>query len=97
MDINLIDEICLNHDYIITVEENVTLGGAGSAVNEAILNLYNQPKYNRAPKVFNLGIPDKTIMHGVQSELLADVGLDEEGIKKTTLNLVEESVIFKKN
>ena len=97
LDINLIDEICLNHDYIITVEENVTLGGAGSAVNEAILNLYNQPKYNRAPKVFNLGIPDKTIMHGVQSELLADVGLDEEGIKRTTLNLVEENIIFKKN
>ena len=89
LDIDMIKEICLHHDYIITIEENVILGGAGSAVNEVILS------NGFAPKVYNLGVPDKTIMHGSQDQLLSELGLDEEGIKKTTLDLVGKDLIFK--
>ena len=93
----MIDKICLNHQYIITIEENVILGGAGSAVNEAILSLYNQPEYINVPNILNLGIPDSTIMHGKQDEMYADIGLNEAGIKKSTLDLLKKDAASKKN
>ena len=97
LDLEMIDKICLNHQYIITIEENVILGGAGSAVNEAILSLYNQPEYINVPNILNLGIPDSTIMHGKQDEMYADIGLNEAGIKKSTLDLLKKDAASKKN
>ncbi|MEC9205963.1 MAG: 1-deoxy-D-xylulose-5-phosphate synthase [Pseudomonadota bacterium] len=91
LDIEIIEEICTHHSHIITVEENVVLGGAGSAVNEIILN------NGLSSKVYNLGIPDKTIMHGSQDELLSEIGLDEKGIRNTTLNFVGKSTFSKQN
>ena len=76
-----LDEGCIiqmaeSHDLIITVEENVVAGGAGSGVNE-FLNLRGV----RTP-VFNIGLPDQYIEHGERDEVLAMAGLDKEGIEK---------------
>lgn len=74
LDIELIQHICMDHDYIVTIEENVIMGGAGSACLEAmqLLNLTNS--------VLQLGIPDEFIEHGDPKLLLSSIGLDKNGI-----------------
>ena len=42
----------------------------------------SDPQQNR-PRLLNLGIPDRFLDHGSQSEVLADCGLDPEGIYKS--------------
>lgn len=74
LDENLLREIIKSHDYLVTVEDNVVIGGAGSAVNEFF------SKENILVKIKNLGVPDKIIDHGTREEILADLGLDEKGI-----------------
>lgn len=65
--------------HIATVEEHVLMGGAGSAVNEYLLNESPHFKDNR-PMIDNIGIPDRYIVHGSQAEQLADAGLDVSGV-----------------
>ena len=66
--------MCKNHELIITVEDNVVSGGAGSGINEFIL------KTNLKNNVKNIGIPDKLIEHGNQDDILAEINLDYNGI-----------------
>jgi len=62
------------HDLLVTLEENVVAGGAGSAVNELLLAAGVQVA------VLNLGLPDAFVEHGKPAELLAECGLDADGI-----------------
>ncbi len=62
------------HRTLVTVEENVIAGGAGSAVNEYLLS----QGCNNA--ILNIGLPDAFIEQGTQRELLADCQLDSNGI-----------------
>ena len=78
IDENMIIDVCNNHDYVFTVEDNAILGGAGSAVNEVVI------KHGIQANVVNLGVPDRMIPHGNQEDILSDLGLDESGIMKTT-------------
>ncbi len=65
--------------HIATIEEHVIMGGAGSAVNEYLLN--TSPTFAASrPALSNIGIPDDFVAHGSQAEQLADCGLDVEGI-----------------
>ena len=63
------------HDLLVTLEENVVAGGAGSAVNELLAAEGVQAT------VLNLGLPDAYVEHGKPAELLAECGLDAEGIE----------------
>lgn len=74
LDVALIQQICDEHDFIVTIEENVIMGGAGSACLEAmhLLNLSNP--------VLQLGIPDEFTEHGDPKLLLRAMGLDQNGI-----------------
>lgn len=74
LDEALIREVALNHQLIVTVEENTVLGGAGSAVNEYIVN------NDLFVSILNLGLPDSFIDHGVHQQMLSDCGLDADGI-----------------
>lgn len=69
LDEDLILNLAKSHDLLVTVEDNVVMGGAGSAVNE-LLQLH---KLNTA--VINLGLPDYFQEQGSREELLADAGL----------------------
>ncbi|MEE1540283.1 MAG: 1-deoxy-D-xylulose-5-phosphate synthase, partial [Arenicellales bacterium] len=80
LDEDLVKQLAKSHDLIVTLEENVVAGGAGSGVNE--LFAASDPQQNR-PRLLNLGIPDRFLDHGSQSEVLADCGLDPEGIYKS--------------
>jgi 1-deoxy-D-xylulose-5-phosphate synthase len=74
LDTDLIDQICLNYEHIITLEDGTKLGGFGSAVAE-----YISEKPER-PTLKIMGIPDQIIEHGTQEELHQEVGLGVEGI-----------------
>ena len=74
LDEDLIGDMATNHQLIVTIEENTVKGGAGSAVNEFLL----QTNY-RIP-VLNLGLPDEFLEHGKASEMLAAVNLDADSI-----------------
>ena len=65
--------------HIATLEEHVIMGGAGSAVNEYLLNVSAAFTINR-PAIRNIGVPDHFIAHGSQAEQLADCGLDVVGV-----------------
>lgn len=74
LDHKLIDELISSHDLVVTVEDNVIAGGAGSGVNEYVLS------QGKAVKMLNIGIPDHFVKHGTQAEVHQELGLDNEGI-----------------
>jgi 1-deoxy-D-xylulose-5-phosphate synthase len=82
LDEELVRELARNHDLLVTVEENVVAGGAGSAVNECLMAA------GLATRVVNLGLPDRFIEHGDHREQLAQCGLDAAGIRRTILRHV---------
>ena len=74
LDTELLSRIAASHDALVTVEEGAIMGGAGSAVLEALQQL-DLPK-----PVLTLGVPDVFTEHGDPAKLLAELGLDAEGI-----------------
>lgn len=77
IDTELILELAQDHDALVTIEEGAIMGGAGSAVAEALAaNAVVCP-------LLHLGLPDRFIDHGEQSVLLASVGLDAAGIERS--------------
>lgn len=77
LDEEVIRHMAAEHDLIVTVEENSIAGGAGSAVSEYL----NQAGIEIPIMV--LGLPDSFPQQGTRAELLADFGLDAEGIHRT--------------
>jgi len=75
LDTELLAQIAATHDALVTVEEGAVMGGAGSAVLEALQGL-QQPK-----PVLVLGIGDVFTEHGDPAKLLAELGLDAAGIQ----------------
>ncbi|MEI8363135.1 MAG: 1-deoxy-D-xylulose-5-phosphate synthase [Betaproteobacteria bacterium] len=78
LDQALIEKLAQDHTLIVTVEENCVMGGAGSAVMEVLQAIQN--KTNRLIKTLCLGLPDQFIEHGIHETMLAECGLDAEGI-----------------
>jgi 1-deoxy-D-xylulose-5-phosphate synthase len=74
LDETLILEMAKSHDVLVTIEENVIAGGAGSAVNEFL------QAQNILMPVLNIGLPDRFVEQGSREELLALCGLDAKGI-----------------
>ncbi len=66
---------------ILTVEEGSLQGGFGSAVLEVLESRGVHAVVKR------LGIPDSFVEHGTQAELLAELGLDSDGIEKAAIEL----------
>lgn len=74
LDENIINKMQQEHDLIVTVEDNVIKGGAGSGVNEYLNHIQSQVK------VLNLGLPDYYQNHGSREDLLLEAGIDSDGI-----------------
>ncbi|WP_075794627.1 1-deoxy-D-xylulose-5-phosphate synthase [Massilia putida] len=74
LDVDLVKQLACDHDYLVTVEEGCTMGGAGSAVAEALA------AEGLVKPLLILGLPDRFIDHGDPALLLASVGLDAHGI-----------------
>jgi 1-deoxy-D-xylulose-5-phosphate synthase len=77
LDVALVRELASTHDLLVTVEEHQVMGGAGSAVLEAMAGI------DAGKRVLVLGLPDRFIDHGDPGRLLASVGLDAAGIRKS--------------
>ncbi len=71
---------------IITIEENVLAGGFGSAILE-FLNTTDKSDV----KIHRIGLPDKFIEQGSQTELRRKYGLDEEGIYHAALFMLDRA------
>jgi 1-deoxy-D-xylulose-5-phosphate synthase len=74
LDEKLLLDLAANHDLLVTLEDNVVLGGAGSAVNETLA------AHQILSPVLNLGLPDRFQDQGSREELLADADLDSSAI-----------------
>jgi len=74
LDIQLVEKLAASHDVLVTIEDNVISGGAGSGVNEYLLS------QGTSVKVLNIGIPDYFVKHGTQAEVHHELGLDSKGI-----------------
>ncbi|WP_295855876.1 1-deoxy-D-xylulose-5-phosphate synthase [uncultured Xylophilus sp.] len=75
LDTALLLDIAQRHPSLVTIEEGAVMGGAGSAVAEAL----NAARLPRA--LLQLGLPDVFIEHGDPAKLLAAAGLDAAGIE----------------
>ena len=74
LDSALVLELAASHDLLVTVEEGCIMGGAGSAVAEALAAA------GVVRPLLQLGLPDRFIDHGDAPQLLASCGLDAAGI-----------------
>ena len=74
VDHELICQLAGEHSLLVSVEENTLIGGAGSEVARVLDESGAQVRFIR------LGLPDRFIDHGDQALLLAEIGLDKEGI-----------------
>ncbi|MBI0159029.1 MULTISPECIES: 1-deoxy-D-xylulose-5-phosphate synthase [unclassified Snodgrassella] len=83
LDTELLVQLAAEHDYIVTLEENSKIGGAGSAVLEALV------QHNLTKPVLTLGIPDIVTEHGDTARLLAQMGLNAEKIQQQILQWIE--------
>jgi len=77
LDSELVFRLAASHELLVTVEENVLQGGAGSAVAEALAAL------SVPADILMLGLPDRFVEHGDSGQLLADCGLDAAGIVRS--------------
>jgi len=86
IDENVLKQVFEKFKTVITVEDGALQGGFGSAVAEFMIdNNYNS-------KIIRLGVPDKFVSHGTQKELRKECGFDGEGIFKTILKSIKETI-----
>ncbi|MGE5490029.1 MAG: 1-deoxy-D-xylulose-5-phosphate synthase [Actinomycetota bacterium] len=74
VDAELIAQLTGNHSLLVSVEENAVIGGAGAEIQRVL-----EEQCLNVP-LLRLGLPDRFIDHGEQGQLLAELGLDKDGI-----------------
>lgn len=84
LDEDLVASLATGHSQLITVEENTIMGGAGSAVLESL------ESKGFSIKVLQLGLPDNYIDQGDHAQMLANCGLDKNGIIKSVEKIMSE-------
>jgi 1-deoxy-D-xylulose-5-phosphate synthase len=77
LDATLVAELAASHGLLVTVEDNVVAGGAGSAVLECVAATGIQVP------VLRLGLPDRFVRHGDPGLLLKECGLDKDGLLRS--------------
>lgn len=77
LDEALILKMAESHDLLVTIEDNVVAGGAGSGISEVLA------ARGVSVPVLHLGLPDRFVEHGGREELLRELGLDGEGIRRS--------------
>jgi 1-deoxy-D-xylulose-5-phosphate synthase len=75
LDEDLVCRLAATHTCIVTVEENVVAGGAGSAVSECLA------ARNLDATVHHIGIPDRFIEHGSREDCLVMAGIDAPSLE----------------
>ena len=78
LDLELLLQVAASHEALVTLEEGAIMGGAGSAVCEAL------QAAGLVKPVLQLGLQDEFTEHGDPARLLALQGLDAAGIEAAT-------------
>lgn len=86
LDEAMIVKMAEKHGCLVTVEDNVIMGGAGSAVNEVVQRLQLDVQ------VLNLGLPDVFQDHGSREELLEEAGLDAVNMRHQITRFLKHEV-----
>lgn len=86
LDEALLHEVFQKFDHVVTLEDGVIQGGAGSAVLEWMVD------HGYKADLLRLGLPDTFVEHGTQEELYAEVGIDAAGIAQYTLQFLHKVV-----
>jgi 1-deoxy-D-xylulose-5-phosphate synthase len=86
LDEGLVAELAASHERLVTIEENVIAGGAGSAVLECLA------RHGLQIPVLQLGLPDEFIEHGDPALLLKECGLDRDGLLRSIQQFLGEPV-----
>ena len=76
LDLELLFKVAAEHEALVSVEEGAIMGGAGSAVSEAL------QAAGIVKPLLQLGLSDTFIEHGDHAKLLALQGLDAAGIQQ---------------
>src|SRR5205085_9251423 len=76
LDTELLEQLARTHELIVTVEDNVLMGGFGSAVLEALADA----DLLGDTRVVRFGIPDRYVTHGKPNLLREEIGLTPEAI-----------------
>ncbi len=74
VDLQLVDRLARNHEFVVTLEENVLKGGFGLEVTAYIHERYPQVQ------VLNVALPDAYVEHGNVSVLREGLGIDSDSI-----------------
>ncbi|MEN3113587.1 1-deoxy-D-xylulose-5-phosphate synthase [Uliginosibacterium paludis] len=74
IDAKLVQELAADHELLVTLEENAVISGAGSEVARVLESA------GVLTRVLRLGLPDRFIDHGDQTQLMKEIGLDAESI-----------------
>ena len=74
LDVSLVKELAAGHDFLVTLEENAVIGGAGSEVARVL------EEAGIAVPVLRVGLPDRFVDHGDTAVLLSQLGLDGPGV-----------------
>jgi len=81
----LIANLAASHELLVSIEENVVAGGAGSAIQESLMAQgINTP-------LLQLGLPDKFVDHGDRKALLSACGLDSNAIIRAVENRLADA------
>jgi len=79
LDTELLLHVAASHEALVTLEEGAIMGGAGSAVGEAL------QAAGLVKPLLQLGLKDEFIEHGDPAKLLALQGLDAAGIEQSVI------------
>ncbi|HJP99581.1 MAG TPA: 1-deoxy-D-xylulose-5-phosphate synthase [Rhodanobacteraceae bacterium] len=91
LDEALVLELARAHDAFVTLEDNAVAGGAGSAVGELLA------AHGVDMPLLQLGLPDEFLEHATREELLAEAGLDVEGIGRAILARFSQTIALQRN
>jgi 1-deoxy-D-xylulose-5-phosphate synthase len=86
IDGDLLREVARRIPRLVTLEENVTIGGFGSAVTEFLA-----ADGISGVRTLSLGLPDRFIDHGTPQELHAELGLDPPGVARSVTAFLAEA------
>jgi 1-deoxy-D-xylulose-5-phosphate synthase len=79
LDEALVLELARNHEALVTLEDNVIAGGAGSAIGELLSS------HGIELPILQLGLPDAFLEHATREQMLAEAGLDAAGVRRSIL------------
>lgn len=89
LDEDVVSKALRNSSFVVTVEEAALVGGFGSAVME-----FAEQRRINTNHVRRLGIPDIFVEHGNRDELLAELGLDADGICRACREMIDDKNRF---